>query len=205
MHSSLKGAVCQGRSKADASRSWLSKWRWEAFQSRAGRGAMFAGSFQGQRFWVGMVRAVTQSLSNPEQPADKETESSKATRQPRNHKSMDGQMWLEEDAKKKKSHHKGKSKQQDGQKNIYNTHDKTGVDGCWFTEFITREKMMNNSIGKRVPDLKRRIKRKGIQMDNKCIKICSDSSTIKETQIKMKCLFLFIGLARILKYHPIQQ
>jgi len=64
---------------------------------------------------------------------------------------------------------------------------------------------MNNSIGKRVPDLKRRIKRKGIQMDNKCIKICSDSSTIKETQIKMKCLFLFIGLARILKYDPIQQ
>lgn len=106
---------------------------------------------------------------------------------------------------KKKKPSQRQSKQQDGQKNIYNTHDKTGVDGCWFTEFITREKMMNNSIGKRVPDLKRRIKRKGIQMDNKCIKICSDSSTIKETQIKMKCLFLFIGLARILKYDPIQQ
>ena len=64
---------------------------------------------------------------------------------------------------------------------------------------------MNNLIGKRVPDLKRRIKKKEIQMDNKCIKICSDSSAIKETQIKMKCLFLFIGLARILKYDPIQQ
>lgn len=34
---------------------------------------------EGQRFWVGMLRAVTQSLSNPEPPADKETESSKAT------------------------------------------------------------------------------------------------------------------------------
>ena len=204
MHSSLKGAGCQGRSKADASQSWPWKWRREAFQSRAGQGAMFAGSFRGQRFWVGVVMAVTQSLSNPEQPADKETESSEATRWPRNHKLMDGQMWLEEDAKKK-SHHKGKSKQQDGQKNIYNTHDKTRVDGCWFTEFIPREKMMNNLIGKRVPDLKRRIKKKEIQMDNKCIKICSDSSAIKETQIKMKCLFLFIGLARILKYDPIQQ
>lgn len=64
---------------------------------------------------------------------------------------------------------------------------------------------MNGSIGKRLPDLKRRIKKKEIQMDNKCIKICSDSSAIKETQIKMKCFFLSIGLARILKYDLIQQ
>ena len=82
---------------------------------------MFAGSFQGQRFWVGMVRAVTQSRSNPEQPADKETESSKATRQPRNHKSMDGQMWLEEDAKKKKAITKVKASNKMDKK-IFTTH-----------------------------------------------------------------------------------
>ena len=64
---------------------------------------------------------------------------------------------------------------------------------------------------KKGPGPKQKGKRKEIQMNNKCIKICSkkkicsDSSTIKKTKIKMKCFFLFIGLARILKYDPIQQ
>lgn len=63
---------------------------------------------------------------------------------------------------------------------------------------MTREKMMNSLIGKRLPDLKRRIKKKEIQMDNKCIKICSDSSAIKETN-QNETLFSFYWIGKSFK------